>query len=733
MSSDRSNDDLAVHFFTIVLNGEPFIRYHIEAFKNLPFPWHWHIVEGVAKLVQDTAWSVASGGKVTDSIQAKGRSKDGTSEYLDRLAAEYPENITIYRKPAGSYWEGKLEMVSAPLANLPEHCLLWQIDVDELWSQAQIITMRELFLSHSEKSAAWFWCHYFVGPDLVVNGRHCYSQNSEVEWLRVWRYRAGMYWASHEPPRLMRKTPSGEVRNVGATHPFLHYETERHGLVFQHFAYVLPQQLEFKETYYGYRNALKEWQDLQQSTERPLALKSHLSWITDHTTADSARTLSITPIANLDGGKCQFLSQAQIEPVHPPKWEARPRVIIDGVFFQLAQSGIARVWKSVLQEWANTPFAKNILVLNRGLTAPIIPHLRYRDIHRFNPKEVERDSAILQDICDLEQADLFISTYHTTPISAPTLQLVHDMIPELLESSAEIRPWIEKTFAILNARSIISVSKHTAADLHQLHPHIPLDEIKVIYPGIDHSQFSPPSSGKIADFKRRHQLAVPYFLVVGNRQSYKNTSHFFQAYSLLPEVARPHILCAGGAGELENDLLALVGRACVQRLELTDEELVLAYGGAVALAYPSLYEGFGLPVLEAMSSGCPVITSRVASIPEVGGDAVIYADPRNVSAWVAALQEIQRPEIREALIAQGLQQARLFSWQTTAGQMELEIRQTVDRLRNRTLPEAAPVLREMRRLMFKCYSLGNDQNKKVRERSIKMKIWGKRRLKITLY
>lgn len=112
--------ELPLHVFTIVLNGFPFIRHHIEVFRRLKGPWHWHIVEGVAELVHDTAWSVELGGRVDASLHQQGRSHDGTSGYLDQLAAAFPDNITIYRKPLGKFWNGKLEMVNAPLSNIHE-------------------------------------------------------------------------------------------------------------------------------------------------------------------------------------------------------------------------------------------------------------------------------------------------------------------------------------------------------------------------------------------------------------------------------------------------------------------------------------------------------------------------------------------------------------------------------------------------------------------------------------
>lgn len=99
----REAGELPIDFFTIVLNGEPFIRYHERVLATLDMPWHWHIVEGVATLINDTAWSVAGGGSVTDELHAGGLSKDGTSAYLDDLAARFPGKVTIYRPQPGQF------------------------------------------------------------------------------------------------------------------------------------------------------------------------------------------------------------------------------------------------------------------------------------------------------------------------------------------------------------------------------------------------------------------------------------------------------------------------------------------------------------------------------------------------------------------------------------------------------------------------------------------------------
>jgi hypothetical protein len=131
--------DVPVHFFTIVLNGEPFIRYHLDVLRQLPFRWHWHIVEGVASLVHDTAWSVDAGGRIDQAAHAGGLSVDGTTAYVDEIASAEPERISVYRKPGGVFWDGKREMVSAPLENIREECLLWQVDADEYIRLEQIV------------------------------------------------------------------------------------------------------------------------------------------------------------------------------------------------------------------------------------------------------------------------------------------------------------------------------------------------------------------------------------------------------------------------------------------------------------------------------------------------------------------------------------------------------------------------------------------------------------------
>ena len=662
------SQELPIHFVTIVLNGEPFIRYHIEAFKQLPFKWHWHIVEGVADLKHDTAWSLQLGGSVTDQIHNKGRSIDGTSEYIDKIARIYPENVTVYRKPEGVFWDGKREMVNEPLiSSIREECLLWQVDADELWTVEQICNARQMFLDNPEKTAAFYWCWYFVGENLVISSRNCYAQNPQQEWLRTWRFKPGAVWAAHEPPRLVEPLPNGEWRDVASVNPWLHEETEERGLVFQHFAYVIPEQLRFKEQYYGYTNALLQWTALQQQTKFPALLRQYLGWVQDGTTVDTAESCGVFPIAQkaFNSTRWQFvepdLSQSRILTTKTQS----PTIIIDGVFFQLFRTGIARVWRSLLEEWGQGDLGKHIVVVDRAGTAPKIPGIRYRNVPRYDSESTIGDREMLQQLCDEEGADLFISTYYTTPLLTPSVFMSYDMVPEVMEWDLNRSLWQHKHHAIRSASGLIAISENTANDLVRFFPEISRDAVKIAYCGVD-KIFAPANSQEINDFKHKYRISKPYFLVVGLRSGYKNAMLFFQSFAKLQNPDSFAIVCVGGGEELEDEFVPYVSSKNIYLLShIEDSELRLAYAGALALVYPSKYEGFGLPILEAMACGCPAITCPVSSIPEVAGDAALYVND-DVDEMAIALVNIQKPEVREALIAAGIEQAKKFSWSKMA-------------------------------------------------------------------
>jgi glycosyltransferase involved in cell wall biosynthesis len=686
---------LPIHFFTIVLNGEPFIRYHLELFGSLACDWHWHIVEGVAALVNDTAWSTATGGHIASDVHRRGRSNDGTSEYLDAITAQYPQRVTLYRKPLDQFWEGKREMVNAPIANLPDDCLLWQIDADELWTKAAIERVRALFLANPDRTAAFYWCDYFVGENIVVSTRYGYAENPEREWLRTWRYRRGARWARHEPPVLMVRDADGVERDLGRLKPFLHDDMERHGATFQHFAYVTEEQIRFKETYYGYRGALAKWRTLQGFEGPRARLGDYFSWVHDDTMVERVEDRGIVPLARRGPDGIWTLGQ-------PNKPRARTRgstIVVDAVFFQLLSTGIGRVWRSLFEEWAKKGDF-NLVILNRAGTAPRIAGLHYRNVPAFNYAATGADAEMLQRICDEEGADLFVSTYYTCPTTTPSAILLYDMIPEMLGAPLADQAWQEKRYAIEHAAIHLAISHSTARDLAKLYPAVSIESITVAPCGVA-PVFTPAPKEAIDAFCTARGIHHPYFLLVGERvgyAGYKNCALFFRAFAALPDKSEFEIVCIGGRAELESEFRDFARGSVVHMLRLSDEELAIAYSGACALVYPSRYEGFGMPVAEALACGCPVITCGNSSLIEVAGDAALFVDEDDETALVRALERVQDPTLRADLAARGRSRAAEFSWPAMAARVGAAFADGIERLRRGTLPRPDPLWRTVREL-----------------------------------
>jgi glycosyltransferase involved in cell wall biosynthesis len=341
---------------------------------------------------------------------------------------------------------------------------------------------------------------------------------------------------------------------------------------------------------------------------------------------------------------------------------SRKLIAIDGVFFQLYSTGIARVWKSLLEEWANTEFGNHIVLLDRVGTAPKIEGISYYQIPAYDYNNTDADRQMLQQICNDLGAELFISTYYTTPIDTPSVFMAHDMIPELMAWNLNEPMWREKHYGIQNASAYISVSENTEKDLLKCFPDIAPELVTVARNGVNHQIFVPATPDNLDTFKTKYGITKPYFVLVGAGGGYKNSPLFFQAFNQLATSCGFDIICTGSSDVLSADLRACTAGSTVHMLQLSDKELALAYSGAISLVYPSKYEGFGMPIVEAMACGCPVITCPNASIPEVAGDAAIYVNDDDIDSMAAALCEVQKPQIRAALISKGLTQAQQFSW-----------------------------------------------------------------------
>ena len=362
----------------------------------------------------------------------------------------------------------------------------------------------------------------------------------------------------------------------------------------------------------------------------------------------------------------EAITQSAQQPTH----NKDRTVIIDGVFFQLYQTGIARLWESVLEEWSQDEFRNTVVVLDRNGTCPKIPGIRYRTIPPLDYGDIESDRSMLQDICDEEQADLFISTYYTTPISTPSVFMGYDMIPEVLDWDLSLPMWQSKHHAIQHASAYMTISENTSQDLQNLFSDINPSQITTTLCGVA-AHFQPASPFEIMQFRDRFNIQKPYFLLIGPSMGYKNGDLFLQGLSNLSSRRGFEVICTGSnAYNFSAEARKILPDVIFHPLYLNDQELRSAYTGAVALVYPSKYEGFGLPVLEAMKCGCPVITAPYASLPEVAGEAAIYVNGDDIDAMTSALSEIQNSRLRTILVQAGHQQASKFTWSAMAQQMK---------------------------------------------------------------
>jgi glycosyltransferase involved in cell wall biosynthesis len=346
-------------------------------------------------------------------------------------------------------------------------------------------------------------------------------------------------------------------------------------------------------------------------------------------------------------------------------------VVVDGVFFALADTGIARTWREILARWQHTEWGRRVVVIDRDGSLPPFERLRTVRCPMFAPQDWEADRKTVQAVCDAVDAGLFISSYYTRPERTPSAMMVYDMIPEMVVEGFDLSEpiWRQKHDAIANAVGYACNSHNTLADLHRLFPYSAVRPSAVISRGVS-AVFSPPSAEELEDFRARviipHLAGRRYVLYIGILSNYKNAELLLEAFKRMwPWSRRRYAVLFTMPDAMVTRFQELTGLV-VHVASLTDEDLRLAYAAAECLVYPSLYEGFGLPLLEAMACGCPVICSGTSSIPEVAGDAALVIDPHRPSQLNAALHRLRRPGVADALRRRGAERVESFSWDVTA-------------------------------------------------------------------
>jgi glycosyltransferase involved in cell wall biosynthesis len=274
-------------------------------------------------------------------------------------------------------------------------------------------------------------------------------------------------------------------------------------------------------------------------------------------------------------------------------------------------------------------------------------------------------------------AELFHATEHLLPPlrGVPTVLTVHDLIFRLLPRQHKpLNRWylnLSMPLFCRRAAHIIAISEQTRRDVVTAYG-VPAEKISVIYEAADpHFRPQPPEATAAA--RARYHLPERYLLFVGTIEPRKNLTRLLAAFEHLhAEGLTDALVIAGKRGWLTGDFDAALERSPVRQAVIfpgfvADEDLPAVYARAQLLAMPSLYEGFGLPVLEAMASGAPVACSNSSSLPEIAGEAALLFDPTDVESIRDALRGILRdPELQDHLRQLGLRRAGQFSWEHTA-------------------------------------------------------------------
>lgn len=235
--------------------------------------------------------------------------------------------------------------------------------------------------------------------------------------------------------------------------------------------------------------------------------------------------------------------------------------------------------------------------------------------------------------------------------------------------------------SLLGAAQVIAVSEQTRRDLLESYPQAAAhlaDRLTVVPLAVDTEFFRPAAANEVESVRRRYSIDGPFLLSLGGIEPRKNLPALIRAYASLPDAVRPTLVIAGpiapwnpeGWDAVRPQLNALPPRVrdrVVVTGYVTEGEKVALLSGAEALIYPSLYEGFGLPVLEAMACGTPVLTSNVSALPETAGGAALLVDPHDTEDIAAGMERLlSDQELRERLRAAGDARVAAFSWDETA-------------------------------------------------------------------
>lgn len=361
------------------------------------------------------------------------------------------------------------------------------------------------------------------------------------------------------------------------------------------------------------------------------------------------------------------------------------RIAVDARLAAYQQAGITTYTVSLLEEMVSLAPEFRFVVLRSRKGGRLLPPASGVDDralltpphHRWEQAFLPLETALARP--HLVHSPDFVPCFRRRWRAVVT---VHDLaflrFPHLLTADSR-RYYGQVAEACRSADRVIAVSEHTARDLEELLG-VTRERVRVVYEAAN-TLYRPLDDTAVAAVRLRHGAPTGYLLFVGTIEPRKNLATLLRALVVLktgrggaPAGGTPPLLVVGRPGWLYEETFRLVDaldlRGAVRFLgAASTEDLLGLYNGAVALVCPSLYEGFGLPPLEAMACGTPVVCSDASSLPEVVGDAGLLVPPLDVAAWAEALARVVADgRLRAELRERGLQRAKMFSWRRAASE-----------------------------------------------------------------
>lgn len=319
-----------------------------------------------------------------------------------------------------------------------------------------------------------------------------------------------------------------------------------------------------------------------------------------------------------------------------------------------------------------TIYTKNIYLLKKFKFLYYLSFLRLDKIQKINKLIIYLNKKIIFIFLKKSNFDIFIPTYYNTNFlnfigKKPFIVTIHDMNHELFPFyfQNDLSIISKKKLLIEKSKKIIAVSNNTKKDILDFYPYIPANKIDVIYHGYSiESNYIKKLPNYISKKK--------YILFVGNRDTYKNFKWFVKSISEWILTNDFNIICMGGNkfSFTENNLFKDLNiKNCIFQYFVNENELSSFYYNAFAFVFPSEYEGFGIPILEAMACDCPVILPRTSSFPEVAGDAGIFFDLNSSISLINNLNLLLfDSNFKYSFVEKGKLHVRKFSWDKSSSQ-----------------------------------------------------------------